>query len=261
MTNEPSLPNYKQKILHALAEYKFLSSKQVWDKTGAAMEGKSFNQTQVELNKLKKAGLVRLARVEGENGGGALHQWVLERAGARLINFDNFGRHYQRPLNRYKVEMQKVALDLEEQVELALGDWKLIKSQPYSSTRPLPETTAQFDKLCKVLTWQEYERTGSFPSDDRGPHTLMVPLQANQYVAYLKNETKAVIFIAPHPRATERFWMERSKEYGRLAELIPTYVVYGTREQTRLAEKVLGKFKFKALSVGQVSGLLSRFQK
>lgn len=260
MTSEQRLPNYKQQILKVLAEYKFLSSKQVWDKSGAAMEGRSYNQTQVELHRLKKAGLVRLVKVEGENGGGGLYQWVLERAGAKLINFDNYGRHYQRPLTRYKVETHKVVLDLEEQVELALGGWKLIKSQPYSSTHPLPKTTNQYNQLCKVLTWLEYEVTGEFPSNLFGPHTLMVPLQANQYVAYLKTDKKAVIFIIPHPRATERFWLERSKEYGRLAERIATYAVYPSKEQAGQAEKILSKAGFKALAVGQVSSVLSRLQ-
>lgn len=261
MTTLENVDTLKFKILVALAKYTYLTSKQVWDKTGAALEGKTCNQVRVELQRLKKAGLVRMASVKGENGRGGKHQWLLERAGAMLINFDNYTRSYQRPISRYKVEMHKIELDLEEQIELALGEWRLIKSQPYSSTHPLPKQTEQYLELCKVLTWLEYKQTGSFPSNGFGPHTLMVPLQANQYVAHFKDDKMAVIFIAPHPRATERFWLERSKEYGRLAERIQIYGVFAKKEQARLAEKSLGKYGFKALAVGQISGLLSKIGK
>ncbi len=256
--SEQTLPGYKLKILTVLAEYRYLTSKQVWDKTGAAMEGKSYNQTQVELHRLKKAGLVRLVTVQGERGGAGQHQWRLLRAGARLIHFDKFGNHYQRPLSRYQTEYHKLEIDLEEQIDLALGDWKLIKRQPVSSSRPLPAQTEQFNRLCQVLTWQEYQATGTLPADPCGPHTLMVPLKANHPLAYRPDNKKAVIFILPRPRATEWFWQERSKEYGRLAELIPVCAVFSSKEQLQYSERVLAKFNFKAVSIGQVSGLLTR---
>jgi hypothetical protein len=254
MANEQALPDYKLKILTVLAEYKYLTSKQVWDKTGAAMEGKSYTQTRVELDRLKKAGLVRVEQVRGENGRTRQHQWMLLRAGARLINFDKFGKHYQRPLSRYQSDYHKLELDLEEQIELALGDWKLVKRQ----TGRLPATTGQYSRLCQVLTWQEYRTTGTLLADPFGPHTLMVPLRANQHLAYLPGNKKAVIFILPRPRATERFWQERSKEFGRLAEKMPVYGVFPDTEQLQYSRRILGKLNLQGISTGQVSGLLSR---
>lgn len=261
MANVEELTTYKLKILAALAEYKYLTSKQVWDKIGAAMEGKSYNQIQVELQRLKRAGLVKLEIVEGERGGAGQYQWMLLRAGARLINFDKFGRHYQRPLSRYQAEYHKLEIDLEEQIELALGDWKLVKRQIANSSYPLPEKTEQFNRLCQVLTWHEYQSTGTLPDDPFGPHTLMVPLQINHNLAYLSGNKKAVIFILPRPRATEWFWNERSKQCGRLAETIPILAVFPSKDRLQNSARVLRKFNFKGVSVGQVSSLLSKIYK
>ncbi len=261
MLNIEELPTYKLKILAVLVEYKYLTSKQVWDKIGAAMEGKSLNQIQVELQRLKRGGLVKLEIVKGERGGAGQYQWMLLRAGARLINFEKFSTHYQRPIGRYQAEYHKLEIDLEEQVELALGDWSLVKRQVANSTHPLPGKTEQFKRLCQVLTWQEYRSTGKLPDDPLGPHTLTVPLQINHNLAYLSGNKKAVIFILPHPRATEWFWNERSKECGRLAKEIPILAVFPSKEQLQNSARVLGKFNFKGVSIGQVSGLLSRIYK
>lgn len=253
MTSEEALPAYKLKILTVLAEYKYLTSKQVWDKTGAAMEGRSYKQTRVELDRLKKAGLVRVEQVKGEHGRTGHHQWILRQAGARLINFNKFGKHYRRELTRYQTDYHKLELDLEEQIDLALGDWKLVKRQ----TGRLLEETEQYNCLCQVLTWQEFLLTGRRPTDPDGPHTLMVPLKANNHVAYLPDYKKAVVFILARPRATHRFWQERSKQYGRLAKKIPVYGVFPNREQLLISAGLLEGLGLRSLSVGQVSGLLS----
>jgi hypothetical protein len=201
--------------------------------------------------------LVRMEIVKGEEGGAGQHQWILQRAGARLINFDKFGKHYLRDLTRHQTEYHKLEIDLEEQIELALGDWQLVKRQPVSSSTPLPDTTEQYNRLCQVLTWQEYQKTGVFPSDLFGPHTLMVPYKSNHPLAYLSSNKKAVILILPRPRATESFWRKRQKEYGRLAEKIQVYGVFPGKEQLQSAQRILRKFNFKGVSIGQVSGLLS----
>lgn len=253
MANEQPLPAYKLKILTVLAEYKYLTSKQIWDKTGAAMEGRSYKQTRVELDRLKKAGLVRVEQVRGESGQTGQHQWMLRQAGARLINFNKFGKHYRRELTRYQADYHKLELDLEEQIDLALGDWKLVKRQ----TGRLPEETEQYTYLCKVLTWQEFLITGRRPGDDFGPHTIMVPLKANHHVAFLPDYKKAVVLILARPRATHRFWQERSKQYGRLAKKIPVYGVFPNKEQLLISAGLLAGLGLKSLSVGQVSGLLS----
>lgn len=256
MTTERS--DYKQKILTALAEYKFLSSKQVWDKTGAALEGKSFNQTQVELTKLKNAGLIRREVVRGVKGNASLHQWVLARPGARLINFEKYGRHFERPISRYQAEIHKLEIDLEEQIGLAQGGWKLVKSFKSSSTNRLPKTTEQYDWLCKVMTFKEYQRTGQLSTDYYGDHTLMVPLRANHHLAYLPSCHAAVVFILPHPRATDKFWEEREKEYRGIREVIPILGVFPNKEKLQASKRALDKFELRGISIGQVSGLLTR---
>lgn len=257
MTTANQTPNNNRKILILLAQYKFLSSKQIWDLTGAAFEGKPYNQTQTRLSKLKNAGLVRLEVIKNAKGNIGPHQWVLTRAGAKLINFDDYGKHFERPISRYQAELHKLEIDLGEQIGLTPGGWRLVKSFKSSSTHPLPESTEQYEWLCQVLTWQEYQRTGRLPPKD-GPHTLMVPPQANHHLAYLPNCHAAVIFILPHPRATDKFWQEREKEYGRLVEKIPVYGVFPNRNRLQGSQRVLGKYNFNGVSIGQVSGLLTR---
>lgn len=257
MANFEELPDYKIKILTALAEYKYLTSKQVWDKTGAAMDGKSYAQTRVELFRLKKAGLIRLESVKGERGRTGQQQWLLQRAGAQLINFEKFGKHYLRELSRDQTDYHKLEIDLEEQIDLALGDWHLVKRQPVSSSHRLPETTEQYFRLCQVLAWQEYQKTGVFPDDATGPHMLMVPRKTNHHLAYHADHKHAVLLLLPRPRATERFWQSRKKDYGRLANKIPILGVFPGKKELKASEKVLEKFSFKGVTVGQVSGLLS----
>lgn len=253
-------PDYKHKILTLLTQHKYLTSKQIWDLTGAAFEGKPYNQTQVELNKLKKAGLIRLELVKGDKGNAGLNLWVLARDGARLINFENYGKHFERSISRYQVEIHKLEIDLEEQVRMAQGDWKLIKAFKSSPSHPLPKTTAQYKWLCHVLTWQEYQRTGRLPPDIEGPHSLMAPLRANHHLVYQTNCHAAVVFILPHPRATDKFWQEREKEYGALVDQIPVYGVFPNKDRLQGSQRVLGKYNFKGVSIGQVSSLLTRLQ-
>src|SRR5438270_5930007 len=112
MTSVNQALTYNRKILILLAEYKFLSSTQIWDLSGAALEGKPYNQTQVKLSKLKNAGLVRIEVIKNDKGNASLQQWVLTRAGARLINFEGYGKHFERPISRYQAELHKLEIDL-----------------------------------------------------------------------------------------------------------------------------------------------------
>src|SRR4051812_2048706 len=119
MTSGNPQLSQKLKILTLLAQHKFLSSKQIWDMTGDALEGKAYNQTQVELNRLKKAGLIRTELIKGDKGNASFNLWVLAKPGARLINFDDYGKHFERSISRYQAEVHKLEIDLEEQIGLA----------------------------------------------------------------------------------------------------------------------------------------------
>jgi predicted ArsR family transcriptional regulator len=72
-------PTPKEQILKLLAEYRYLTVKQLWEKTGAAWAGKSPTQMRVELNRLKKAGLVTNHTTEPHKGGAADKHWMLLR--------------------------------------------------------------------------------------------------------------------------------------------------------------------------------------
>ncbi len=261
VSNEQSqkLADYKASILSLLAEYKYLTAKQIWDISGAAFENKSFKQTQMELSRLKKAGLVKVERGKREKGQAGEHQWLLLQAGASEIGFTNFGRNYRRTPTRNQTLYHKLELELAEQVELALGDWRLLKPLAYSAYRKLPDRTEQCNRLCQAVTWQVYQESGKLLTDVYGPHTLIVPRQANHHLAHLANNKKMVVLVLSKPRATERFWQERARQYRRLATKIQILGVFPDKKQLELHEKLLGKVGLKGITINQVSELLSNF--
>lgn len=256
--NQP-IAEYKVRILSLLAEYKHLTARQIWDKSGAAFENKSFKQTQMELNRLKKAGLVKVERGKREKGQAGEYQWLLLQAGAHVIGFANFSRHYRRTPTRNQTQYQRLELETAEQVELALGGWQLLRPLAYGAHRRLPDRTPQFHRLCQAVTWQVYRESGELPENVYGPQSLIVPRQANHHLAYLDNNRKMVVLILTRPRATERFWQERAKQYRRLATKIQILGVFPDKKQLELHEKLFFKAGLKGITVVQVSNLLSNF--
>lgn len=247
-----------KRILFLLAEYKYLSARQIWDKSGAAMEGKSFEQTQVELNRMKKAGLIAVKNKQKEKGRVGEYQWLLLRPGARLIEFSGYGANYKRVPGPYQLQYRKLELALEEQVELAEGEWQLVKPLNYNSRKRLPARTEQFHCLCEALTWREYKLSGVKPADPYGPHTLIVPFKANHYTAFADSIKQAVILIIAKPRATSHFWQARKKEYGSLTTLLPVYGVFPDKQQLQQHQKLLTRLEMQATTIDLVSELLSR---
>jgi hypothetical protein len=258
-TEQPEISQEKIRILQLLAEYKYLTARQIWEKSGASFEGRKFTHTRVLLHRLKKCGLIKVERSKRERGSAGEYEWLLLRAGAKLINFEKFGYNYTRSPSRYQSEYRQLELHLEEMVDLAIGDWQLLKPFAYSAYRKLPDRTEQCNRLCQTVTWQVYQETGKLPTDVYGPHTLIVPRQANHHLAYLASNKKMVVLVLSRPRATERFWQERARQYRRLATKIQVYGVFPDEKQLELHEKVLAKVGLNGTTVFQVSELLSNF--
>ena len=258
-TEQPEISQAKIKILQLLAEYKYLTARQIWEKSGASFEGRKFSHTRVLLHRLRKCGLIKVERSKRERGSAGDYEWLLLRAGAKLINFEKFGYNYTRSPSRYQAEYRQLELHLEEMVDLAVGGWQLLKPFAYSAYRKLPDRTEQCHRLCQAVTWQVYQESGKLPTDVYGPHTLIVPRQANHHLAHLANNKKMVVLVLSRPRATERFWQERARQYRRLATKIQILAVFPDEKQLELHEKLLAKVGLKGTTVFQVSELLSNF--
>ena len=258
-TEQPEISQAKIKILQLLAEYKYLTARQIWEKSGASFEGRKFSHTRVLLHRLRKCGLIKVERSKRERGSAGDYEWLLLRAGAKLINFEKFGYNYTRSPSRYQAEYRQLELHLEEMVDLAVGGWQLLKPFAYSAYRKLPDRTEQCHRLCQAVTWQVYQESGKLPTDVYGPHTLIVPRQANHHLAHLANNKKMVVLVLSRPRATERFWQERARQYRRLTTKIQILAVFPDEKQLELHEKLLAKVGLKGTTVFQVSELLSNF--
>lgn len=253
----------KTKILKVLAENRFLTTRQIWDKTGDALAGKSLEQIRVELNRLAKASLIKGELIEFEKGRASQYHWRLLQAGANCIGFTRFGRNQRRRPGHNQVEYQRLELETEEQIGLAAGEWLLLKPAAYSGHQPLPARTPQYHVLCQTLTWREFRETGLLPPDVYyNSQALMVPGQANHHLAYLPDNRKAVVFILAKPRTTERFWQARSKQYARIALKLPVYAVFpnSAQAQTKKAHnQLLTRLGLRGIEVGQIADILSEF--
>lgn len=266
MAEQSLTPTPKELILKLLAEYRYLTVKQLWDKSGAAMAGKSVTQTRVELNRLKQAGLVTNHVIETHKGGAAEKYWMLRRPGAQLVGITHFDNRYRRPPSFNQAREREMQLLLEEQVDLSLGDWKLLKPKTYNSAHPIPRRTEHFYLLCMAVTWNYYKATGKMPDDLTGPHTLGVPLNPNQYIAYrsvsMANSRYAVVFIAPPERAGLRYWHERIKQFHSLTSdigygRIQVYALFRNDHEVESFRRAFPKCGIEPLKVWQVSRLLS----
>lgn len=275
----------RQNILRLLVEYRSLTTSQIWclfqDKFGA----KSLRRIQSDLAALKRAGAVSSFEVRPETGPGNEFAWLLLKQGARKSGFDNFryGSHYRREPNRHYFETLSMRLELEKAVEICKG-WQLIRPQTYSRGRPLPDRTPQYWRLAEALTWQEYHGTGRWPAGGvEGSHTLSAPLKANHYVAYTHPRPKpiipqtrrpdstfnmpgpdtaptyceeVVVFILCPPRAGEKFWLARNREYQQLARQLLVFGVFENDEKALNHKPLLGKAGLRVTTLSRVSTIL-----
>ncbi|HEX2916854.1 MAG TPA: replication-relaxation family protein [Chloroflexia bacterium] len=253
-TEKEATPLYKSQILGLLVRYRFLTSYQIWEKSGL-LAGKSYGQTRVELARLKKMGLVRSLSVEKEKGRAAPHQWFLTPAGARLAGLASCPNYAGTSrLSRERIRLQGLQLDLEEQVALAGEGWRLAVPARH---RVQPERSEQFHRLAAALNFKEYRETGKWPVNPYGSHTLGIPLRMSDYLAYSQpgGEFVVVLILCP-PGAGRRFFESRIARYRALTPKVPVVALFNQESQAKLRRPLLEKDGVVALELKRLSEFL-----
>jgi hypothetical protein len=239
-------------ILKLLAEYRFLTTNQLWQLVGH----KRVQRTREDLDWLKKQELILGFRYEPERGTASELCWLLLLNGARQLKAQtglelNYGNHFRRQPDRERIYFREVELAFEKQVRTA--NWKLIRPITYSRYKPLPVKTEQYHILVHILTLEEQKRVAiGTIINPNGRHTLCVPLRTNDYVAYTEDKTRAVIFILQPPRATQKFWETRITDYKLLAKELKVIGVFEKEPEAIAHKTLLEKEKFLITTVDRV---------
>jgi Replication-relaxation len=226
------LTSSQKEILKLLVEYRFLTTSQIHRKLRSPYQ---FSTTWRWLSKLQELSLVTSFVCEPEKGAISQIGWLLTSKGANAIGFFRYNSHYKRiPKPELLVE-RETEISLEEQI-MEVEGWNFIRPKTFSPSASLENKTLQYQLLTQAITWDEYLRTGKLPQNLHNFHSLVVPLRANQYVAYYKlrsNELHclAVIFIVCPARAAEVFWNNRIKQYNAIAKRLPVVVVFPLTEK------------------------------
>jgi hypothetical protein len=254
-----SLSAKGQQILQLLAEYRFLTTSQLHQKLG----NRQVELTRKQLGSLKKRELIGSFTCNQELGRISENGWLLKRKGAELLSELsgvklNYNTHYLRPPSQERLQFREYELELERQVTRA--GWQLIKPQSYNQFKPLPKRTVQYYALAEALTIIEERRNGNgngngggVSLDRQGPHTLIVPLKANDYVARSQDGMKAIVLILSPVRAGEQFWQTRVKQYRLLARELNVVGVFASEEAARQHKSQLEPHKLKVTTLDRVS--------
>ncbi|HEX2911480.1 MAG TPA: replication-relaxation family protein [Chloroflexia bacterium] len=245
---------YKVEILSILARYRFLTSRQIWEKSGL-LAGKSYSQTRVELARLKKMRLVRSLTVENEKGRASPHQWVLSPAGAKLAGLPtcpNYGG--SRHPSRLRIRQQAMLLELEEQVTLAGAGWRLVLP---ATGRLKPDPAEQYHRLVAALNFREYRETGKWPANPYGPHTLGIPLRSSDYLAYSQpgGEFAVVLILCPQGSG-RKFVGSRIEKYRAITGRVPVVMLFSEERLSRLHRSLLVKHGLLALEIKLLADFL-----
>lgn len=261
-------------ILKLLAGYKCLTTRQVWHCLGAR---KSLRRVKSDLARLEQSGAVLSFEVEPERGTASPRAWLLLKPGADLINLERYGTHYRRRRPREWLHYLDLQLALEQSVKNAeCTSWSLIPPQTYNHSQPLPDRTPQFYRLAQAVTGLHYQQTGRWPADlENGPHTLSIPLKANDYVAscccpgeltvhrdkdeaVIKHAASglAVVLILSPVRATGRFWESRCQKYQNLVRQLYVFGVFENSTHAGPHKELIKSAGLKVTLLSRVSTLL-----
>lgn len=253
----------RKEILLLLGEYKQLLTTDIWKEV---QPHRLLQFTQRDLARLRKMELVSSSPARPEAGNSELY-WQLRRKGAELISL-KFGNHYYRRPTLEQLELHGLQLELVRQIRKE--GWQVIKPSTYSSVRPLPNPTRQYEILEYALGLLEYqsmaeaERREGRPNHQRQLdyqgklYRLGLSSKTNDYVAFTEPGTqfRAVIFILAPPRATERFWQNRLQLYRTVARRIRTVGVFSSCEEKEVWKGELAKAHVEATMLEEVSECL-----
>lgn len=255
----------RKRILWLLGEYKQLLTTDIWKEV---QPHKLLQFTQRDLARLRNMELISCFPARPEAGNSEMY-WQLRRRGAELISLRFANQYYRRPTLE-QLELRGLQLELIRRIRNE--GWQVIKPCTYSSVRPLPNPTRQYEILEYALGLLEYQsmveaerREGRLNHQRRLDYEgklyrLGLSSKTNDYVAYTEAVTqfRAIIFILTPPRATERFWQSRLQLYKTVARRIRTVGVFGSREEKEVWKAVLGKANFDAVTVEEVSQYLKK---
>lgn len=281
----------RRQILKLLAEYRSLSTNQIQTLLQMKFGYKSLRRVQSDLMALKQAGMVQPFLVSPAEGVRSEFGWLLLKPGARQIQLDmHYGSHYRRKPSQERLEQ----LDREIEFEKVVADcpgWQLLRPKTYSRMQPLPTQTPQYEKLAEALTCREYFESGRWPvGGTAGSHILSAPLQANDYVAYslprlspelIGNASNArlaaasaansstssksgslwiseyaVVFILCPPKATEKFWQSRNREYQQIASRLLVFGVFENEDKALFYKPLLKKMLLRVTTLSRVETIL-----
>ncbi len=272
-------------ILKLLAEYHCLTARQLHGLLQTRGSVKTLRRVQSDLQTLKQARLIGSFRVSPELGRRSELGWLLLESGARWTGLDlRYGNHFRRQPGPEQLAYTTWKLELEKAVASAAGDWQLEKPQTYNRVRPLPARTPQHSRLAEALTWREFYTSGRWPPDGAtGSHILGVPLKANDFVAFtpprevpaaLANRAaapyaparfekagnayseQAVVLILCPPKAGEKFWLARIRQYQLIAGQLLVAGVFESAEKALNHKALLGKGGLRVTTLSRVRTIL-----
>ncbi len=282
---KPLLTEGRKALLQLLLEYRSLTTRQVWQ---LAYPDRHYSHTSRELASLRELRMLASHPIEPELGRRSELAWVLLKRGADVLGLGNeYDSHRRRKPTKETMRQRDLEIELQRQVE-EVARWKLIKPVTHSPALPLPEPTRQARHLIAAASFAEYTAIQQLLKED--PHhpglkervmaykarmyEVKVPVRANDYVAAWQqitvtgsagpqnnlDDTKAeiaTVLILCEPRATERFWQARIKEYRALAGSLRVYGVFKNRDQAAPFLKALKASGLRAMTLDQVGAKLA----
>jgi hypothetical protein len=280
--HKPQLTEGRKELLQLIAEYRSLTTKQVWR---LVYPDRHYSHTTRELACLRELKMLASHPIEPELGRRSELAWLLLKRGADVLGIgDDYDSHFRRKPSKETMQQRDLELELEQQVE-KVAEWKLVKPATHSPVRPLPEPTRQAQHLLAAASYAEYTAIQQLLKED--PHhprlrerlmvykarmyEINVPVRTNDYVAWLRlpgsagpvnnldgaKAEIAVVLILCEPRATERFWQARIEEYQALTGSLRVYGIFKNRDQAMPFLKALKSSGLRAMTVDQVGAKLA----
>jgi hypothetical protein len=252
----PTLSPKRMAILRLLAEWRQLTTRQIWQELHPE---KSRSYTKRALVDLRRAGFIQGRSCDPRRGPTSEYYWFLRAPGAYALAVP-YDTHFRRRATRDTLAFRGLQLDLMRQARAA--GWAVIPAARYSRAHPRPETTPQTQHLVAAVLAHERRALAAALAEGTPPQLLehrqallrigstgaMVPPAVNDYVVYRPAAPDEAAVLIPHPPyAGPSFWTHNTRSrqhradpagrrdsrlarYRRLARILPVIAVFPTRE-------------------------------